>query len=160
MKNLLLACLAGLLGLGLGERAEAQIYNPPATSPFYRPPVSPYLNLALPGSAGLNYYGLVRPQLATNAALGQLQAQQQALGASLAATNDPYAVGPVTGHSTRFFNYSHYYGNRGGAGAPARPAVATVQPGILGRATPPQAGIGVANPPRATPPAAPAIPPP
>jgi hypothetical protein len=153
MKNLLLACLAGLLGLGFAARAEAQFYTPPATSPFYRPPVSPYINLALPGNAGLNYYGLVRPQLATTAALNQLAAQQQALGTSLAATTDPYAVGPITGHSTRFFNYSHYYGSRSGGGGLAVPPPATVRPGILGSAAPPIAGIGVANVPRATPPA-------
>jgi hypothetical protein len=157
MKRLWLACLAGLLSLGTTPRADAQQYIPPPTSPFYRPALSPYLNLGLPGQGALNYYGLVRPQLAYNQAIGQLQSQQQLLSSELnAAVNSDPNSQLTTGHAARFFNYSHYYGNRGGAGSLARTPPTITGPGIIPGARTPRAGFGVTtvpatNSPSATP---------
>src|SRR5947209_18280472 len=41
--------------------ARAQGGTPPRPVPTPRPTVSPYLNLARPGTPALNYYNLVRP---------------------------------------------------------------------------------------------------
>src|SRR4051812_41933039 len=111
MKNVMLGCLATLFGLALAPAVQAQYYRP-ITNPYNRPAISPYLNLARPGSAGVNYYGLVRPQLDTYAALGQLQQQELALraGASGLDPNSPFLM---TGHATRFGNYSHYFFSQG-----------------------------------------------
>lgn len=75
----------------------------------YRPPVSPYLNLARPGSPGINYYGLVRPQQEFRNGLQQLQQQSN---------NQPQVTGSqpedlVTGHGSHYMNFSHYFGGQG-----------------------------------------------
>lgn len=140
-----LVLTAGLL-LGLAPQAvRAQAYVPPATSPFPKPPVSPYLNLFRGGPPGINYYGLVRPQEQTGTALWQLQQRQQQLAAGQVAlvTGDPNL--PSTGHPTRFFNYSHYFLNQGGATAAAGtagyvPLGATVP---LAAGYPPAPAVGV-----------------
>jgi hypothetical protein len=76
MKRLVLASFAALGLLAAAAPGHAQfIYTPPATSPFYRPALSPYLNLALPGNRAINYFGLVQPQIQTANQLGLLQGQ-------------------------------------------------------------------------------------
>jgi len=86
------AALAGLRALA-GGRAGAQIigmpYVPPATSPFARPVVSPYVNLGLPGNPGINYFGLVRPQLQGYAAINQLQRPTTTHSNGLVTGTDP-----------------------------------------------------------------------
>jgi hypothetical protein len=150
MNKGLLAYLAGLLALGMTSSVQAQQYVPPQTSPFFRPALSPYLNLALPGQAGINYYGIVRPQLAYNQSIGQLQTGQQLLNAELLA-NTTDATGQntlTTGHPAVFMNYSHYYGNRIGANAAGQTQpLTTPRPGIFGAQTVPRA----TTPPGATP---------
>jgi hypothetical protein len=102
---------------GVAPSAHAQGYVRPQTNPFPKPAVSPYLNLLRGGNPAINYYGLVRPQEDTATALLQLQQQQQQQMANqaLLAAGDPTL--PVTGHPTRFFNYSHYFFNQGGGPA-------------------------------------------
>jgi hypothetical protein len=56
---------------------------------------------------------------------------------------------PVTGHVTRFGNYSHYFSNQGGAGALFTARTAASQPLVLGT------GLGGLNAPVAAPPAGP-----
>lgn len=104
-------------------------YNRPVGSGLNRPTTSPYLNLNRGGNPALNYYNLVRPEFefrnAYQGLQGQLnQQQQQMLNRETAEEGLP-----VSGHATRFFNYSHYYPSAGpqraslgqGRTAPARP---------------------------------------
>lgn len=121
---------------GLASTASAQTFQgqlgqyapPPGMS---RPIVSPYLNMARPGSnAAINYYGLVRPQMDVSRNLSQLQQQFQQMDttSSLATgttTSMPMATSMLTtGHPVAFMNYGSYFPlfNRGGGGAgvPAR----------------------------------------
>jgi hypothetical protein len=82
--------------------------------PSARPAFSPYLNLNRRGaSPGVNYYGLVRPQLTYNASIAQLQQSTEALQRDQQAA----VVGselPPTGHTTGFLNHNRYFLNRGG----------------------------------------------
>src|SRR5262249_10801461 len=76
MKQRVLTTLAAVGLLAAAAPGHAQfIYNQPATSPFYRPVISPYLNLGLPGNPAINYFGLVQPQINTANQLGLLQGQ-------------------------------------------------------------------------------------
>jgi hypothetical protein len=137
MRAILAACLAiiGLLAGSATERAAAQFIPGQPYQPN-RPFVSPYLNLARPGLGGINYYGLVRPQLDVNRQLQQLQQQQGVLATQVGAATlpeDPTQPAPVgiTGHGTNFSNYGHYYyqglGSSGGSGLGGQtPATAPV----------------------------------
>ena len=80
-------------------------------APLNSPPgYSPYLNLARGGNAGLNYYGLVRPQLAFQNSLLGLQ-QQVNTNQQLIATG--LGGGPIgsleTGHSAYFLTTGGYF---------------------------------------------------
>ncbi len=84
------------------------------------PAVSPYLNLARPGTLpGINYYGLVQPQMQFQSSISNLQQNQMGLVQSVT-TGGSVGSGPVTtGHPVMFGNYSHYYrppATAGGAG--------------------------------------------
>jgi hypothetical protein len=148
MKKLIVACAAGLAGLLSAGSARAQFYTPPQVNPFYRPPVSPYLNLMRPGTpGGINYYGLVRPQLQFSTGLQRVE--QEALAAR-------YQDGayPTTGHATRFFNYGGYFMNQGGGPTTTGRGVGgNVNRGapIAGQAImPPVGAFGVITGPRTT----------
>src|SRR5438105_7645188 len=119
---------AAVAALSLTAAATAQ---PPAPRPLGgvpSPPVSPYINLFRGGvNPGINYYGLVRPQIdLRNAVLG-LQGQvwyaQQAN--NLQATGD----WGTTGHPVSFLNYGGYFMSTvggpvaGGPTAPTRPTL-------------------------------------
>jgi hypothetical protein len=139
------AAALGLLALAGPRAAWAQTYAPPATNPFQKPVVSPYLNLARGGNPAINYYGVIRPQEQTSTSLLQLQNQVQTGQAALA--GEVAAAQPTTGHPTRFFNYSHYFFNQGGTGG----VVAGIGPyggaGLgtpLTAAFPPRNGVGPA----------------
>src|SRR5438132_882791 len=109
MKRLVLPLAVLLLACASSPaRAQVPIGTRPV-SPFVRPPVSPFINLFRGGAAaGVNYYGIVRPQLETQAALQQLQLQ----GAAAA----PYLDGSLlatkgildTGTPSRFLSYQQY----------------------------------------------------
>jgi hypothetical protein len=81
-----------------------------------RPAVSPYLNINRPGDTAINYYGLVRPQVAAAKAFATLGNDFTALEA---AANQP----AQTGHASSFMTQGRYFmtngaGTRGGqAGA-------------------------------------------
>jgi hypothetical protein len=88
-----------------------------------RPTVSPYINLANGGDAGINYYGLVRPQVAFNQAIRNLNANVSNLEAE---QNDSALQ---TGKRSSFMTQRRYFmtnGSSGGAsasrGVPAPPA--------------------------------------
>ncbi len=97
---------AAAVGLGAGE-VRAQV-GPPG--------YSPYLNLVRPGSPGINYYGLVRPQVDIRNDVRQLQQTTTSIqtGVSQIVAGDL-----VTGHQSGYMNFSHYYGGalRGGIAA-------------------------------------------
>jgi len=119
MKRLTLTVVASfaLFATLAGGRAGAQVvgmpYVPPATSPFARPVVSPYVNLGLPGNPGINYFGLVRPQIQATAAFNQLQTQYTTLDQQLLASQAGGATGYplVTGHRSAFLNHYAYFQN-------------------------------------------------
>jgi hypothetical protein len=73
------------------------------------PTVSPYLNLARPGLPAINYYGLVRPQLQTDAFIQQQLALQQS-GVNTGTVVDPNAPLPATGTTVRFQSQAAYFG--------------------------------------------------
>jgi hypothetical protein len=96
---------------------QAQFGPPPTRGiPSYNiPTYSPYLNLTRRGgTAGQNYFGLVRPELDFRQNLQALNQQvtynQQAIAEI---GNQPL---PATGHTILFNNTSHYFGNLTGPG--------------------------------------------
>ena len=77
-----------------------------------QPAVSPYLNLIRTGSdPGINYYGLVRPQIGFRRDILGLGQQVTNLSNVLSSDAQSMAQPLVTGHPVRFQNYLHYYGN-------------------------------------------------
>ncbi|MGF1580701.1 MAG: hypothetical protein ACFCD0_15170 [Gemmataceae bacterium] len=82
---------------GFGGVGPAQLGRP--TNQAGRPRVSPFINLGGGGSAGVTFFGIVRPQVQANRAIQNLTLAQQLGGTTTQAG---------TGRSY-FFNYSHYY---------------------------------------------------
>ena len=116
MKRLVFASLAalGLVGACASGRAAAQVpttFGRPPANPLGTPQVSPWINLGNGGNMGLNYYGLVRPQIQSQQSIRQLQQQQQLDQAQLAGLTGtgPGGIPLVTGHPTQFVNYSTYF---------------------------------------------------
>ena len=99
-----LAVAVGSLGTG---RAWGQ--QPP-------PGYSPYLNLARPGSPGMNYYGLVRPQVEFRKDVQSLQRNTTRLQTDLNQMGGDLA----TGHAAGFMYFGGYYPGLGRGGLPAR----------------------------------------
>lgn len=82
-----------------------------------RPAFSPYLNLLRgDGSAALNYFGMVRPQVDARRALigleGQVQSNRQAITGLQAGMTGI----PGTGHGTTFLNTGGYFLGGGATG--------------------------------------------
>jgi hypothetical protein len=104
-----IVAILGLLVVGAGSGAYAQMPGP------YQPPINPYINILRGGAPpAINYFNIVQPQLEFNAAISQLQMQQNIQGQAIAAGN---TLGTTTGHPVMFGNYSHYYTRQGmGAG--------------------------------------------
>jgi hypothetical protein len=110
-----------------------------------RPVLSPYLNLLQAGqSAGVNYYGLVRPEIDFREGIQKLQQQNQANQLVLTDLQSGTGISP-TGHFAAFMTHGNYFqsftggpaggsltgaaagasfGTLGGAGAAARPGAA------------------------------------
>jgi hypothetical protein len=108
--------------------AQAQVPVTPRGVPGYMtPPVSPYINLLRRGSpAAVNYYGIVRPEIQFENALGNLQQQVTTLGTE---TGEAGPGGlPPTGHPVQFMNYSHYFGAPLNAVGGSRSARSTTPP--------------------------------
>lgn len=115
---------AALVAVGLtAGPAAAQFGGGPPPGPTLPPAFSPYLNLARRGAnPAINYFGLVRPQLQTDAAVQRLQNQVTQI--------NPFAIPAgdgevVTGTPFGFQNYRSYFGNQFsgggfGAGVPGR----------------------------------------
>ena len=94
--------------------SQAQIQNPA---------YSPYLNLTRGGNTALNYYGLVRPQIATANAFQALGNAQHNLNVGPSANPDQ----PLqTGHRSSFMTHNRFFMNSGGGrgtGGGANPIV-------------------------------------
>jgi hypothetical protein len=101
--SLALAVLANV------ETANGQ-YGPGAIqNPGARPTTSPYLNIIRSGaSPAINYYGVVRPEVAFSNSLNQLQQQQGALASQQQDLNSYTAV-PPTGHAAGYMTESKYF---------------------------------------------------
>ena len=109
----------GLLTVCVAAQAQAPGFVP-RPGPVYTPPpaFSPYLNLLRNGTpAGVNYYGLVRPQIEFRNAMQNLQGQvnmnQQMIGQMQSQQNQQMGD---TGHATMFMNLNGYFMNSGGVG--------------------------------------------
>ncbi len=124
-------CACGLLAvvLAVGLLPGAARAQPPGVPGGFgapRPVYSPYLNLARRDvPVGINYYGLVRPQVA---AQNGLQALQQQLGQTqrlLATAPSPAAneVLPVTGQQVTFLNTGGYFMNANVGGPVTGPVI-------------------------------------
>jgi hypothetical protein len=74
-----------------------------------QPGISPYLNLAGSRNPAVSYFGIVRPQMAFQNALGGLQQQVTNFGQQADPTDPTLTRG--TGHPVYFNNLSHYYNN-------------------------------------------------
>jgi hypothetical protein len=117
MRNFSSVIAGGLavLVFSAGQAAFGQLPN-------QRPVVSPYINLNRQGSSpGVNYYGIVRPELNYQNSINQLQVQQAATEQQLQSAQQQQAAGlPVTGHPTGFQTHHRFFrtsGARGGAGS-------------------------------------------
>lgn len=105
---------AALAILILSSNASAQ--PPLPFSPAPRPPAfSPYLNLVRRDAPpGINYFGIVRPQLATQNSLTLLQQQVaagQQLQQQMAGQSVVNSALPETGQQTFFMNTGGYFLN-------------------------------------------------
>jgi hypothetical protein len=119
--------LAAGLALMAGSLGASQVQGQ-SPSPGY----SPYLNLARPGSPGINYYGLVRPQIDFRTSLQQLQRNTTSLQSQFSqATGGDLG----TGHPAAFMYYGGFYPGLGQgnlqfrnfpSAAPARPPLSPV----------------------------------
>jgi hypothetical protein len=93
-----------------GGAARAQPLGPRVGAPTPGPTVSPYINLLRTGnSAASNYYGLVRPQLQTNAGLQTLQQQIYSGQSQPLPGSEPTSDLLITGHSAVFMNYGGFF---------------------------------------------------
>lgn len=92
------------------------------------PAISPYLNLMRPATLpGINYYGLVQPQMQFQSAISNLQ-QNQASLLQTVTTGGAGADQPLTtGHPAAFGNYLHYYPMRGTSGFGTLPGQQNLQ---------------------------------
>jgi len=90
--------------------AQLGSYNRPYSP---KPTLSPYLNMFQSGNPAINYYGLVRPQIATSKSLQYLQQeitdQDQYLMNMPTQNQQGQMPLPATGHPVQFMNYSHYF---------------------------------------------------
>jgi hypothetical protein len=97
----LAAGLAIFLAGVMAGRASAQA--------AYRPAVSPYINLNRPGTdPGINFYGVVRPELRYNAAIPRLE-QKVATTQQAVSTLEASPVLPTTGHPFAFQSQGRYF---------------------------------------------------
>jgi hypothetical protein len=114
----LLASAAPLWAQGLGYTAN----------PANRPAVSPYINLLRGGSsAGVNYYGLVKPEIEFRS--GIMRNQQQII-ANQQSYSELTTGLLTTGHPTRYMTHWNYFLNNGigttGFRRPVSPPVLSV----------------------------------
>jgi hypothetical protein len=104
-----LAAVFAIVVVSLGA-SQVQGQPPP-------PGYSPYLNLVRPGSPGMNYYGLVRPEVEFRNNLQQLQRNTTRLQTEFSqATGSDLS----TGHPSAFMYFGGYYSGIGRGGLQSR----------------------------------------
>jgi hypothetical protein len=82
-----------------------------AGNPANRPAVSPYINLLRAGSsAGVNYYGLVKPDIEFRTGI---QRNQQQIATNQQSVTEFTAGISTTGHPTRYMTHWNYFMNNG-----------------------------------------------
>ncbi len=94
---------------GAGSPLSGGIGMAPPTAGF-----SPYLNLTRGGSAAVNYYGIVRPQISFQSQMQAVQAQQQQAGGASFEPDNPLTPGLVVGTRVRFLSTAPYFLNLSG----------------------------------------------
>jgi hypothetical protein len=108
--------LFGLLTTWAGQPVHAQ--NPLDAS--RKPAVSPYINILRTGSSpAINYYGIVRPEIAFRNSIFQVEGQQTALANQQQQDLAAFTTLPVTGHQSGFMTQGKYFMSSGGVGQPA-----------------------------------------
>ena len=106
----LLVGLVGLVGLlAAAGPAAAQVGTYRAPGAALQPGYSPYLNLARPGNAAVNYYGLVRPQVEFRQSIQNVEQQVTGLSQSPGLAGQGPADIPSTGHPAQFLNTGGYF---------------------------------------------------
>jgi hypothetical protein len=122
------AVLSAVLWLGCClSKASAQ-YPTSGPSSVSPPPVSPYINITRRGAdPGVNYYGIVRPQIDTRSSIQGLQQQVQSINNDVQQGNQPTAL-PTTGHAVQFQNLSTYFGRPLSSGQGFRNIVSATNP--------------------------------
>jgi hypothetical protein len=109
--------------------------------PGYRPPVSPYINLARQGNApalnpGIAYYGIIRPQLEFGGSIQQLQQRQVRIAEELTSQEQQQTLPlPTTGHTVGFLTQSSYFLNLRpqAGGGQFLPTTSAIRPPRTGR---------------------------
>jgi hypothetical protein len=142
MKRLLFVSTASLIFVLTrgGQEAAAQYVNPynprPVYSPYSRPALSPYLDIARGGNPATNYFLGTLPELdrraadtAYRAAILNLDLRTTTLAREV---SDLVDILPGTGHPVLFLNYSPYYS----LGGPGRVVVAPTTTATTGTTTP------------------------
>lgn len=144
MNKLFLGALTALLGL-CADQAHAQVFSRPPTTTYGRPGYGGYGYGGLFGPGGVGPYGGSYPGLFGSPFSSGIYGPPSTVsptapGVGTASntgrdsTNSDLASGNITGHPTRFLNYSHYFLNQGGG--------TTTQTGTSGGYRPSQ-GLGV-----------------
>ncbi len=122
MKRFILAALAvplAWLGLAAVPAAAQNIYPymAPRYGPGWQTPLSPYLNLLIPGNTAVNYYALVQPQF-QNRQFQNITSQtiqgminQLPLAPGAITEQDLNAPMPATGHPTAVNYTGTYFSN-------------------------------------------------
>jgi hypothetical protein len=111
-----------------------------AQAAYTRPPVSPWINLNNPANdPGINFYGIVRPELRYNAAIPNLQ-QQVTTTQQAVTTLEASPALPTTGHRFAFQSQGRYFqtlGRQGqGLGLGGLPPRPMTRPAFQPQATP------------------------
>lgn len=124
---------AAAVAFGTAPVTAQAPYTGPGTNPANPPTVSPYLNLLRRGSSpGVNYYGLVKPDLEFRNAYRGLQ-QQLNLQQNAPQQTDQQTGLPYTGHLAVFLNTGGYFLNSapatGTGQTQTRPGVGQARPG-------------------------------
>ena len=118
-----------LLFLGVGLFVTLALSSRPAHGqppgnayyPSRQPAVSPYINLLRSGNnPAINYYGIVRPEIALRNNLLQLQGQQAATTTQQQDLAAALTL-PPTGHVSGFQTQSRYFMTKGGQGTVGQP---------------------------------------
>jgi hypothetical protein len=111
----------GLMVVILGSPLWGQV--PASLTPSRRPFVSPYINILRAGAdPAINYYGIVRPEIAFRNSISQLQQQQNTL-ATQEQDLATYMAVPPTGHTSGFMTHmtqSKYFMTGGARGTTGR----------------------------------------